>query len=160
MPRQNAWTAAEVADLRAIAEDTTLTWDEVATALAARVPARAARSAAAVRVAAQRYGLPHRTDDSGRQLRPSTPKRPPSAWSADKAPAPDPVAAGARVAARIPTEGEVTHTLSRWLAHHQARAAGEGWGDGYVEGLVRGRAEVLDALRALLSLYDHKEKTP
>lgn len=39
MAKSPNWTADEVADLRTIAADTTLTWAEVATALAARVSA-------------------------------------------------------------------------------------------------------------------------
>ena len=127
MPRPNAWTADEVADLRAVANDTTLTWAEVAAALAARDPSRPRRSTAAVRVAAQRYDLPHRTDDTGRQLRPSTPGRRSRGAGAPKAPASD-----------------LHHALDEALSRARAE----------------GRSEVLDALRALLDVYDRKEKTP
>jgi hypothetical protein len=126
MPRPDAWTVDEVADLRTIAADTTLTWAEVATAIAARDPSRPKRTTLALRMAALRYGIPHRTDDTGRQLRPSTPKRPPSAWAADKAPAPD-----------------LHHALDEALSRARAE----------------GRAEVLDALRALLDIYDHSKET-
>lgn len=71
----NPWTAAEVADLRTIAADTTLTWAEVATAIAARDPSRPRRTPLALRMAALRYGIPHRTDDLGRQVRVSVPGR-------------------------------------------------------------------------------------
>ena len=43
MPRPDAWTAAEVDAFREIAADTTLTWAEVAAALAAGHPDRPAR---------------------------------------------------------------------------------------------------------------------
>ena len=155
MAKQPAWTADEIDDLRTIAADTTLTWAEVAAAIAARDPSRPRRTPLALRMAALRYGIPHRTDDTGRQVRVSVPGRP-----ADKAPTPDPIAAGKRAASRIPTEGEVQRALTIWTQMREACAAGEGWGDGYVEGLVRGRAEVLDALRALLDVYDRKEKNP
>lgn len=124
MPRPDAWTADEVADLRTIANDTTLTWDEVAAAIAARDPSRPRRSTAAVRVAAQRYDLPHRTDDTGRQLRPSTPGRRSRGAGAPKAPASD---------------------LHRALTEALSAARADG------------RAEVLDALRAVLARFGGAE---
>jgi len=117
MPRQNAWTAAEVADLRAIAEDTTLTWAEVATALAARDPNRPRRTPLAVRVCASKLRLPVRTNDAGVPLQPGYQ---PGRAKADKAPAPD---------------------LQRAIAEALSSARAEG------------RAEVLDALRALLDVF-------
>jgi len=85
MPRPDAWTADEVADLRTIAADTTLTWAEVATAIAARNPSRPRRTTLALRMAGLRYGIPHRTDDTGRQFRVSVPGR----RAGTRAPAPD-----------------------------------------------------------------------
>lgn len=120
MAKQPAWTADEVADLRTIAADTTLTWAEVAAAIAARDPNRRRRTPLALRMAALRYSIPHRTDDLGRQVRVSAPKRPPSALGADKAPAPD-----------------LHHALDEALSRARAE----------------GRAEVLDALRALLDVF-------
>ncbi|NCY02937.1 MAG: hypothetical protein EBX36_08525 [Planctomycetia bacterium] len=150
MAKQPAWTADEIADLRTIAADTTLTWAEVAAAIAARDPNRPRRTPLAVRLCASKLRLPVRTDDARVPLQPGYQ---PGRAKADKAPAPEAVAAGARVAARIPTESEVRRALTVWTEIREARAAGEGWGTGYVEGLVRGRAEVLDALRALLDVY-------
>lgn len=117
MPRPDAWTAAEVADFRAIAADTTLTWAEVNAALAARHPDRPTRTTLAVRMAAVRYGLPARTHDDGRPVRPprSTARPEP-----DKAPAPD-----------------LHGALDRALADARAE----------------GRAEVLDALRDLVTRF-------
>lgn len=150
MAKQPAWTADEIADLRTIAADTTLTWAEVAAAIAARDPNRPRRTPLAVRVCASKLRLPVRTDDAGVPLQPGYQ---PGRAKVDKAPAPDPVAAGKRAAARIPTESEVQRALTIWIQMREACAAGAGWGEGYVEGLVRGRAEVLDALRALLDVY-------
>lgn len=157
MAKQPAWTADEIADLRTIAADTTLTWAEVAAAIAARDPNRPRRTPLAVRLCASKLRLPVRTDDAGVPLQPGyqpgRAKAPRILAPESGARAPEAVAAGKRVASRIPTEGEVQRALTIWTEMREARAAGEGWGEGYVEGLVRGRAEVLDALRALLEVY-------
>ena len=86
MAKSPPWTADEVADLRQIAADTTLTWAEVATALAASDPSRLRRTAVAVRVCASKLRLPVRTDDAGVPLQPGYK---PGRAKADKAPAPD-----------------------------------------------------------------------
>jgi hypothetical protein len=67
------WTTAEMADLREIAADTTLTWDEVAEALNARHPGRPPRSKQAVILALRRHNcMVNRTSDTGTPLgRPS-----------------------------------------------------------------------------------------
>ncbi len=70
MAKSPNWSVAEVADLKAIAADTTLTWAEVATAVAARDPSRPRRTTSAVRVCASKLGLPVRTDDAGVPLQP------------------------------------------------------------------------------------------
>lgn len=157
MPRPDAWTADEIADLRQIAADSTLTWGEVATAIAARDPSRPRRTPLAVRLYASKLRLPVRANDAGVPLQPGyQPGR--SEAPRILAPesgvlAPEAIAAGKRVASRIPTEGEVQRALAIWTEIREARAAGEGWGEGYVEGLVRGRSEVLDALRAVLTRF-------
>lgn len=117
MAKSPPWTADEVADLRQIAADTTLTWAEVATALAARDPNRLRRTALAVRVCASKLRLPVRTDDAGVPLQPGYK---PGRAKADKAPAPD---------------------LHRAIAEALSSARAEG------------RAEVLDALRAVLTRF-------
>lgn len=117
MPRPDAWTAAEVADLRTIANDTTLTWDEVAAALAARNPNRPKRTPLAVRVYASKLRLPVRTNDAGVPLQPGYQ---PGRAKADKAPPPD---------------------LHRAIAEALSSARAEG------------RAEVLDALRDVLTRF-------
>ena len=117
MAKSPNWTADEVADLRTIAGDTTLTWAEVATALAARDPNRLRRTALAVRVCASKLRLPVRTDDAGVPLQPGYK---PGRAKADKAPAPD---------------------LHRAIAEALSSARAEG------------RAEVLDALRAVLTRF-------
>lgn len=123
MPRPDAWSPAEVADLRAVSADTTLTWSEVAAALAAQHPDRPARTTLAVRMASVRYGLPARTHDDGRPVRVSE-ARPRPRPAQDKAPVPD-------------LHGALDAALAA------ARA--------------EGRAEVLDALRALLARYTPNE---
>lgn len=117
MAKQPAWTADEIADLRTIAADSTLTWAEVAAAIAARDPNRPRRTPLAVRVCASKLRLPVRTTDAGVPLQPGY--RPGRA-KADKAPAPD-----------------LHHALDEALARARAE----------------GRAEVLDALRALLDVF-------
>ena len=73
------WTAAEIEDLRTIASDTTLTWDEVAEALNARHPGRPPRSKQAVILALRRHKcFIGRTSDDGTKLGRPT-KKPPAA---------------------------------------------------------------------------------
>lgn len=86
MAKSPDWTADEVADLRTIAADSTLTWAEVATALAARDPNRPRRTPLAVRVCSSKLRLPVRTDDAGVPLQPGYQ---PGRAKPDKAPAPD-----------------------------------------------------------------------
>lgn len=114
MPRPDAWTAAEVADLRTIAADTSLTWAEVATAIAARDPSRPRRTPLALRMAGLRYGIPHRTDDTGRQVRVSVPGR----WADTRADAPDLHGAIAEALSRARAEGraEVLDALRELVA--------------------------------------------
>ena len=78
------WSDAELADLRAIAADTTLTWEEVTTALNARHPERAPRTKQAITLTLRRIdGFIHRTTDKGTKLgrpaqkRPTAPGAPP-----------------------------------------------------------------------------------
>lgn len=117
MAKSPDWTADEVADLRTIAADSTLTWGEVATALAARDPNRPRRTPLAVRVCSSKLRLPVRTDDAGVPLQPGYQ---PGRAKPDKAPAPD---------------------LHRAIAEALSSARAEG------------RAEVLDALRAMLNRF-------
>lgn len=117
MAKSPNWTADEVADLRTIAGDTTLTWAEVATALAARDPSRLRRTPIAVRVCASKLRLPVRTDDAGVPLQPGYKA---GRAKVDKAPAPE---------------------LRRAIAEALSSARAEG------------RAEVLDALRAILNRF-------
>ncbi|NDB96075.1 MAG: hypothetical protein EBZ78_07960 [Verrucomicrobia bacterium] len=73
------WTASELEDLRAIASDITLTWEEVAEALNARHPDRQPRSKQAIKLALRRNNcFIHRTSDNGIKLgRPA--QKPPAA---------------------------------------------------------------------------------
>lgn len=71
------WTAAEIEDLRTIASDTTLTWDEVTEALNARHPGRPPRSKQAVMLALRRHKcFIGRTSDNGTKLGPRKKKMP------------------------------------------------------------------------------------
>lgn len=72
------WTASELGELRAIASDTTLTWEEVAEALNARHPDRPPRSKQAIVLALRRNNcLIHRTSDKGTKLGGTKLGRPP-----------------------------------------------------------------------------------
>lgn len=82
MSKYPDWTTPEVSDLREIAADQTLTWDEVAAALVRRNPGnRPVRSATAVRVCASKNRMPVRTLDDGTPLRPPRPVLPDDARS-------------------------------------------------------------------------------
>jgi hypothetical protein len=73
------WSDAELADLRAIAADTTLTWEEVTTALNARHPERPPRTKQAVTLTLRRIdGFIPRTTDKGIKLGRPAQKRPPA----------------------------------------------------------------------------------
>jgi len=73
------WSDAELADLRAIAADTTLTWEEVTTALNLRHPERPPRTRTAIRMTLRRIdGFIYRTTDKGTKLGPRAQTRPPA----------------------------------------------------------------------------------